>query len=337
MVRPINKFTIPFNQLGAQPENAANWILRSRYNLSDLSSSGAILGCRTFSFYVNDTYYLYAIYGSASHYVFTSTDGVNWTSNSFLSGYDITGISYTSGNFYAFTANAPGYTLRSTNGISSWTSISSQVAATYLGVANNIMFTWDNATGQNQVVSSSNGITWTQRLSGIVSASAVAYGNGVYAIVSGGDNSYYTSSNLTAWTLRNTGNLLVSIFFKDGYFYLLDFLSTTGSLRNFRLRRSTDAVNWTVISDHSAYLYPYHIYGNFSFDGNLMLYSGTDFDPQNKITYRSLDNGLTWSSQTNPSIVTGGEFLSSSIVYGNKMFAMIGLGSAKISIFTAKR
>lgn len=167
------------------------------------------------------------------------------------------------------------------------------------------------------IVSSPDGMRWTQQPSGLTNALAgVAYGNGAFVVVGGlnrGDNNtnvVLTSTNGQTWTLRNSGstNLLLSIAFGNGVFVAV---GTTVSPPTDTILTSLDGIHWTA-RDTGTFG---ELHG-VTFGNGLFVAVG----PSSWIV--TSRDGIKWTMQSNgnPANLNG-------VAYGGGLFVAVGNGA----------
>lgn len=186
--------------------------------------------------YGNGTYVIYSQSGGS---VFTSTDASNWTEVSLPSGATWYGMTYGNGAFILVGNN--GYILRSTDG-ANWTTVDPFVNRAiynnglYVAVGNNS----PSGTIFGTILSSTDGMAWTNRLTTAGNLTSVAYGNNRYAAVGTGGK-IYTSADGISWasvTPTNTTENLAGIRYVNGKFMAVG--------ANGTLVVSTDGTTWTA-------------------------------------------------------------------------------------------
>jgi hypothetical protein len=149
-----------------------------------------------------------------------SSDGVSWSwssGNGGLTTQDLSDVVYAGSNtWYACTIFSP-YLIKSIDNGSTWTTVTGTNLTTNTRPT---QLLWDGsiiiaATVDGDILTSSNGTTWTTRLAtnnNVVSI--VKYGSSYYAFLGESSSPYviylYTSSNGTTWTLNDTKTLSTS-------------------------------------------------------------------------------------------------------------------------------
>ncbi len=96
------------------------------------------------------------------------------------------------------------------------------------------------------IITSSDGINWTQRTTPLTTAGQMAYGNGVYVLTRGkiGDDLVLVSTDLVSWTAYSigVGSQWDYIIFANGSFVVTNPL-ITGVVK---VATSPDGINWTT-------------------------------------------------------------------------------------------
>lgn len=225
-----------------------------------------------------------------------------------------------------------------------WSRVST-ISASNIVYLNNLYIHTQLPTGN--YATSTDGITWTTRSTGISLSPNFAYGNGKYVAIFGtspfaGDNAVLTSTDAIAWTTATTINTLIyaPITFGNGAFVM----GTAGGV----IRTSTDAITWTDrVSGSTTYITDV-VYGGGVFvygdnsgkiatstdaitwtqtntvaggTSNLSYANGRFFSNNNSYVYTSTD-GFVWQQASMPTSTTGlpGINSSSNIAYGNGLY-----------------
>ena len=179
--------------------------------------------------------------------IVTSTNGFDWVSRTSPTNALFRGVAYGNGIYVA--CGDGGAIVRSTNG-TTWTAVSSGTSLSLQGVGYGMDFV--NSGDTNQVpteyplfviagangllLTSSNGVSWTQRTSGTtVYISDVMYGNGYYVAV--GNTRILRSADGMTWSFATN----------SAYFYRAAYCSGTFKAggKNGAIWTSTDGLNWT--------------------------------------------------------------------------------------------
>ena len=245
--------------------------------------------------------------------VFTSPDGLTWTTTGSVSTNVLSRIAYGSGRFVAFSTS--GNLLSSENG-SVWT-----VRASATNVFQDIIFA--NGlfviVGTDRTMTSADGINWSANMGALpvvpfTPAAAVAYGNGLFAVVRN-SSAIYTSPDGVAWTTRqpNSGYLWgTAISYGNGYFLVSGVWSFAGQLRP-RMWAFTNDSNAVALPDVSL-----RSWNQFLFDGSKFI--GTYFTN----IYTTVD-GTNWPAANTP-FPAGVRRM----VYGNGVYLAISYSSTPL-------
>jgi hypothetical protein len=225
----------------------------------------------------------------------------NWQSVSLTQPYSR--VAYGANRFFACLGNNRAY---SSNGIT-WTEIFDANFFASDAVYGNYVFVAvgnDPITGNVQVRTSPNGITWTTRISSILNSEIqnIAYGNNLFVAtaVDNANGQIMTSPNGTTWTTRSvsTNRRLNGAAYGNGIWVIVcsDSVGATGG----SIITSYDGITWTV---QSAVIY------NFAIEfANGIFTTGTHY---------SYD-GINW----NTTGLTVSGFIDS-ITYGNGYFIAV--------------
>ena len=194
--------------------------------------------------------------GVPTAYVFTSTDGLNWTSRTPAAALWWQAITYGNGLYVAVSQTGTGNrVMTSPNGIN-WTSRTTPMNADFTGVAygNGIFVAVSNGgagvTGGN-VMTSTDGITWTQRNLAF-NAETVFFANGKFTTLAN-----YSTNGIT-WSASNIASNAYGITYGNGYFVGVD---QSGD----RINYSTDAITWTAIASPTVNSYQAITFGENTF------------------------------------------------------------------------
>jgi hypothetical protein len=163
--------------------------------------------------------------------VATSLDGLNWGVD--WPGLQFSGfnaVTFANGQFVAVGGN-PGLVLVSSNGVNwgqSWSGTNELNAVTYgngefVAVGSGDILTSNIVVATyGAIVTSTNGTDWMEHLTGNQGEQflyGVAYGNGLFVAVGGGDNAILTSTNGESWTPRSAApSFLGSVAYAAGRF-----------------------------------------------------------------------------------------------------------------------
>ncbi|MFW6225519.1 MAG: WD40/YVTN/BNR-like repeat-containing protein [bacterium] len=152
----------------------------------------------------------------------------------------------------------------------------------------NLLVSTDN---DDIYISTDEGETWT--LSGTPSLGFfvyiinIFYLNGKFLVISSQDEIFESTDDGVTWTsITNESFILPSFFLYDNALYALEALSTD-------IYRTTDGITWTIVNSTDAS----GRHGIFKLDDNNLYNFHFNTDTKILYTYRSVDNGLTWSRQ----------------------------------------
>jgi hypothetical protein len=172
------------------------------------------------------------------------------------------------------------------------------------------LFVAVSSDGVNRVMTSPDGVTWTNRTAPLYFYNSIAYGNGLFIIggdISGLTNDIATSTDGITWTASTTPFPFGSIRIKfiNGKFWAL--MGSVGNINSIWF--STDGLSWTMVT-HPAFNNPNDItYGNGLYI--VITNAGTD-------RVMTSPDGITWTLQTVP---VNRSF--NRITYGNGLFVAI--------------
>lgn len=193
--------------------------------------------------------------GVLTGFVFTSPDGLTWTSRTPAANNWWKDITYGNGLFVAVSDTGTGNrVMTSPDGIN-WTSRNSAMNANFTGVAyGNGVFVAVASGGVigGVVMTSPDGITWTQQNFN-VGTLTVHFANGKFT--TGG----YYSTNGINWTAANLNFNALGITYGNGYY-----VGVVSSGAN-RIYYSTDAITWTATPSPSLNSYSYITFGENTF------------------------------------------------------------------------
>ncbi len=216
-----------------------------------------------------------AISSDGTDQVMTSFDGVTWSAQSAAMARPWTSVAFGNGLFVAVSTSG-------TNGLGA------------------------NGYGTDQVMTSPDGVTWTQRLAGDWNTwAAVTFGNGMFVAV--GDSAEAVTPVMTSpdgmnWTPRSAElNYWKSVTYGAGVFVVVTYAGT------HQVMTSPDGITWTPQSASGAFGWFGVTYGSgtfvaVSFDGKVM----------------TSPDGAAWTTRSAP--------LASiwySVAYGNGMFLAV--------------
>jgi len=260
----------------ATSTDGTNWVQQNMRSLP------AIVGYYMSAIsFLNGKFYIAAHGYGLSNYIFSSTDGVNWSQVMATTQYASTNTG--DPNYYIVDARI--CSISYVNGVyfaPSWTS------AAPLGQTLDGYYT------------STDGITWTPRASPIGYGISISYGAGVYVMV-GSNGATYSSTNYTSWTVRTntaTGSggwacvcfgVGASVNGGAGAFVSCQGITGAGTSIGY----STDGITWQQRTVPSGRYYRV-IYAN----GIFIAVGETTAGVGGKCVTST--DGLTWTSQTMP-------------------------------------
>lgn len=206
---------------------------------------------------------LYTMVGAGGA-IYTSTDPIAtspvWTSRTSNVSTDLTKVIYSSSTWYVY--GKAGTILKSTNGVD-WTNLSVSANAISANgiITNGTVKVYFGANGN--IVSTTDGITYTKRVSGTtVNLLSGCYGNSMFLVV--GQNGVVLSSpDGVTWTLRTSGSSaqLNRVVYGNSYFAIAGYDST--------ILKSADGISWTNAAvSYSGGAFP----ANFDFNSIKFLY-----------------------------------------------------------------
>ena len=192
--------------------------------------------------------------GNQQYYINTSTDGVNWNSNSVSSNFAADHLAYGNGKFLMVGLSGSGTKRQacaySTTG-TSWTlragiAAGSTASLNCLSFCNGKFFA---AYSGNQYYYTTDGIAWTLKStlpSGTSYWYSFAYGNGIYVAVGSSITAAYSTNgdSWTASTLPSIGTWR-SVAYGNGMFIAVNGSSTSSYAK---AAKSTDGKTWTAIT-----------------------------------------------------------------------------------------
>lgn len=238
---------------------------------------------------------LFVAVGRKTQQLMTSPDGIQWTVRNHNCGrVDWNDITYANGLFVAVAANAGGNNVMTSPDGINWTLRTGATANSFQSVTygnGKFVAVASGGSSAHRVMSSSDGILWTSRLSpggGAYSWRGVTFGNGLFVAVasSGGGNRIMTSADGIQWTTNPcpANNSWYSVAYGNGLFVAVA-ISGNGN----RVMTSPDGINWTI-RNSAANLDWYDVaYGNGRFVAVASSGQG--------IRVMSSVNGIDWTSE----------------------------------------
>lgn len=288
-----------------------DWVAISMGDNGGGGSCGTNWTAQAATLYYGGQVYAGGMFVAAGFDLFTSTDGITWTTRTSPAGFgDAIDIAYGNGTFVAISSNGANRVATSTDGIN-WTSRTAAENNTWNNIAyGNGLFVAVSYDGTNRIMTSPNGVTWTARNVPAQAWEDVAYGNGRFVVNAFGGQTL-TSFDGISWT-HNTGNLVgwAKLLFADGLF-----ISSSDS----NISTSTDGVNWTsnAVPDGNwhgmTYVPGLGLYVAVAYIGDERVMTSTD--------------AVTWTAQTPANTAN-----YNNVIYGNNILvAIAGDGSVMTS------
>jgi uncharacterized repeat protein (TIGR02543 family) len=171
--------------------------------------------------------------------------------------------------------------------------------------------------GNGSIITSSDGVTWTNRTSGISDTlNGVTYGNGTFVAV-GGSGSILASPDGAAWTIRSSGisDTLYGVTYGNGTFVAVGGTTTSPYCWGGPILTSPDGVTWTIENSGSDLCIFSVTYGN----GTFVAVGGNG---KSAGTILISPDGVTWTA----TILVG--TVLSGVTYGNGIFVAVGRSGA---------
>lgn len=259
-------------------------------------------------------------YDSPKGYIFTSTDGINWTKQTpaitaipqNFSGFF--NVIYANGQFFAVGGDylLNRYLQTSPDGIT-WTNRTLPTTSTSYSIVYDVAYDGNNTLvavdNYSRIIKSTdNGVTWVavpQNLTSVVS-STIAYGNGTW-VVGGLGNSIIASTDLADWTrwdLYEFSYEGLYVTFGEG-----KFVAVRSDGKAFT---SVNGINWTPQNT-----------GSTDFLSGISFHNGefiaSDPYSENSGDILTSPNGICWASQP-----SGFEFGFEKIAYNNGTYVAVG-------------
>ncbi len=196
----------------------------------------------------------------------------------------------------------------------SWTSRTSAADNTWNSVtyANDLFVAvGDQSTGTSNVMTSPDGINWTNRTSPISAWKSVTYGNGLFVAVgpiSAGTQNVMTSTGGIFWTNRTaTSSAWSSVTYGNGLFVAV--AGTNGNNRS--IMSSTDGIIWTLRGNTT------HDWRSVTYGNGLFVAVGEGSITHTTNVMTSID-GISWA------YTTATQGMWNSVTYGNGLFVALG-------------
>jgi hypothetical protein len=204
-------------------------------------------------------------------YIYTSTDGINWTSRTASEGMRFRDISFGNGLYVAVASEGTNRIMTSPNGIT-WTSRTTSINPEFSGVAygNGIWVAVTTSSSGGKTFTSYDGITWTERATTFY-ANSIFFTDGLF--VTGGE---WSTDGLN-WTAATNPFNPNAITYGNGYFVGVTSLGTN------RFFYSTTGKSWTSTLAASVAGFQSVTFGNNTFVAGAI--SGTE-----KINYNYFED-----------------------------------------------
>lgn len=191
----------------------------------------------------NGTYIAVGVTGT----VRTSTTLTSWTSRTSGTTSQLNSVA-TDGNNIVVVVGSGGVVIRSDDNGTTWSTMTSGTTVFLANIQylnGNFVACGGQGGSTGTVISSTDGITWTTRVSGFADDfNAVTYGNGLYMVVGDG-GTIRTSPDLVTWTSRTSGTTvpLYGVAYGNGRF-----VAGGGTFSTPTLRVSTNGTTWSAES-----------------------------------------------------------------------------------------
>jgi uncharacterized protein DUF1566 len=172
--------------------------------------------------------------------------------------------------------------------------------------------------GTNQVMTSSDGVTWTPRAAPNAVWYSVTYGNGLFvAVAYSGTDQVMTSPDGINWTAQTAAeaNQWQAVTYGDGLF-----VAVAGNGTN-QVMTSPDGINWTAQTAGAVRQWQSVVYGGGLF---VAVTGGSD-----NYTVMTSPNGINWSS------VEAHLDFWRSVTYGNGLFVAVANGCCTSRVMTS--
>lgn len=224
---------------------------------------------------------LYVAAGNAGQ-MFKSTDGQTWTNNPTSTIGQVTDkVAYLNGNWIAMGGNGSGTNLLTSSDGSTWTARTAGTAIFNYAAYGAGVYVVVGASGA--VYSSPDLVTWTSRSAGSNTFNDVIFANGVFVAV-GASNSVYSSADGITWTLRTATGVFNRVVYENSLFVAV---GGTALNNNSVIYTSPDGATWTARTGNVALPLL-----NIAWNGSLFVAVGQS----GAIT--SSSDGLTWTART---------------------------------------
>ncbi len=270
--------------------------------------------------YVNGTFYSYTGLALESYlsYVFSSSNGTNWTTESFVFSDYNSGVAYNGSMFVIVggsETNSGGHIMTSMDGVN-WSSKSAS-ASLYAVTFGNGKFI---AVGDLNtiLVSDDNGVNWTTSSSGVDGSSpiqAITFGNNKFVAINNAGQALISVAG-ASWLAESTNfnGKIYNITYGDGKFVAVgDFESNSVVLV------STNGIDWTVESN----ILPDSSLRGVTYGNGKFIAVGISLDGQHPPIILSSINGLNWEAEIMPHGIFNDTILEA-VSYANGQFVAVG-------------
>jgi len=248
----------------------------------------------------------YALVGiTLTSFIFTSPDGITWTSRTPSEAMWFQDISYGNGLYVAVATEGTNRIMTSPDGIT-WTSRPTTINPNFTGVAygNGIWVAISDASPGGTTFTSYDGLNWDEQATSF-GALAILFANGIFTI--GGK---YSVDGFT-WITNTIPFSPESITYGNGYFVAVNDNGTN------RIAYSTNAINWTAIPAASVADFESIAFGNNTFV--IGATTGT-----NKINYLLFEGQLSFFTG-----YIAPDFITSPYKSGPKLFSFTAIDGLK--------
>ena len=176
-----------------------------------------------------------SVSGVPTSYIYTSIDGINWTSRTPSEGMWFQDITYANGLYVAVARFGTNRIMTSPDGIT-WTSRTTSVNPDFSGIAygKGRWVAVSSASPGGTTFTSFDGITWFEQPTSF-SATAIIYADGKFSV-----GNQYSSDGIN-WISNSIPFSPENIAYGNGYFVAVNDTGTN------RIAYSQDAINWTAI------------------------------------------------------------------------------------------
>lgn len=248
----------------------------------------------------------YALVGiTLTSFIFTSPDGITWTSRTPSEVMWFQDISYANGLYVAVAYDGTNRIMTSPDGIT-WTSRTTAITPTFTGVAygNGIWVAICDTSPGGTTFTSYDGINWDEQPT-VFTSTTIVFADGKFTT-----GSRYSVDGLT-WITNSIPFSPNDITYGNGYF-----VAVTDSGTN-RIAYSTNAINWTAIPAASVAIFESIAFGNNTFVMGAT--SGT-----NRINYLLFEGVQPYFTG-----FIAPDFITSPYSSGNKLFQFTAIDGLK--------